>query len=258
MKSYEQLKTEYDEALFALLMEDAMQAEGEALLAVNEHLKCEPDFVISAEADKRMHSAIDWAYQQKSRQNKVAKVRRFMSRSIAAMLAVAMLVGIGCTLNPTVKAKTLTLMMKVTNQATILFADNGSEIPPWLATPDQSESDHNRTEYEITYIPDGFYQHSELQTEHFIIQEFINEDEALISVQITHSHGNMISSMDTENADSIENITINGNSGLLVVKGQRVHIETYDVNEMDYFDIVCTKLDKETVIKIAEGIQPLA
>jgi len=256
MKSYEQLRTEYDDALFALLMDDAMQTEGEALLAENERLKSESDFVISSETHERTLTAICEAYWIKSRRNRGARFRRMIGKGVAAVFAAAVLVGIGCAVNPTVKAKTLKLMMTITNQATILFVDDGSEIPPWLVAPDQSDSDHDRTEYEITFIPDGFYQHSELQTEHFNMQEFKNDDEALISVQITHSHGNMISSMDTENADVVEEITINGNNGLLVEKGQRVHIETYDVNEMDYFDVVCLNVDRETVIKIAEGIKP--
>ena len=255
MKSFEQLRNDYDEALFALLMDDAMQIEGKAFLSENERLKNESDNPIFPKTDARVHAAIEKAYRRKRRQNGAARFRRMIGKGVAAVFVAAVLVGIGCAVNPTVKAKTLKLMMTITNQATILFVDDGSEIPPWLVAPDQS--DHNRTEYEITYIPDGFYHHSELQTEHFNMQEFKNDDEALVSVQITHSHGNMISSMDTENADVVEEITINGNNGLLVVKGQRIHIETYDEIEMDYFDVVCLKVDKETVIKIAEGIKPL-
>lgn len=259
MKSYEQLRTEYDEALFALLMEDAMQTEGHALWMENERLKTHSDASISPEADARIYAAIAAAYRNKRRQAKAVKIRRFFSRSLAAIFIAAVLVSIGCAVNPQVKARTQILMTKVTEKATILFASDGTDIDELDGESEDSQCELEHLDYELTYIPAGFYQYSEYDTEHFNCQEFKNEDNdnAQITVMISHSHGNMLSSMDTENADVIENININGNNGLLVIKGSRIHIETYDVNAMDFIEVIGMDTDKETVIKIAEGIQPI-
>lgn len=245
MKSYDQLRTEYDEALFALLMEEAMHADGEMLLAENERLKSESEFPISLEIDERMYMAIDRTYKKKRDRNRIAQVRRFISKGIAAMFAVVISISLACHLSPTVKARTLELIIQMAEKTATIFVSERAD----------NETELSESKYVFDYIPNGFYQYSELKEGRFEMQEFKNDTEDKITIMITHSKGNLVSSMDTENADVIENISINGNDGLLVEKEGRIHIAIYDVNEMDYLEVICFGLDKETVIKVTESIR---
>ena len=53
MTRHEELRDNYEDALFALLMDEFAEREGERLLEENERLKLDPDNVISDELDKR-------------------------------------------------------------------------------------------------------------------------------------------------------------------------------------------------------------
>ncbi|MCI9402468.1 MAG: hypothetical protein HFF04_02195 [Oscillospiraceae bacterium] len=65
MKSREQLREEYEDALFALMMDYAAQAEGERLLAENEALKHNPAAQVPEHLDQRCLQTIQMAFQKK-------------------------------------------------------------------------------------------------------------------------------------------------------------------------------------------------
>ena len=53
MTRHEELQDNYEDALFALLMDEFAEREGERLLEENERLKSDPDIVISDELDRQ-------------------------------------------------------------------------------------------------------------------------------------------------------------------------------------------------------------
>lgn len=63
-----------------------------------------------------------------------------------------------------------------------------------------------------------------------------------------------IHNVDTENADNVESIWINGYEGLLIEKGERVHIVWGDTDRECFVDVICTNLGKDTVISIAMNL----
>lgn len=243
MKPYEQLRAEYDEALFSLLMEEVMIAEGEALLAENERLKLDSDFVITDEMDQRMLSAIDRKFNEKEFNSKTRGLRQILTKSIAAVFAFVFMTGVACGINPTVRATTIELIVQFSEKATSLFVSNIEHS----STIDST--------YSVDYIPNGFYQYSELIEGRFEMYEFKDDSGAVISVQITHSKGALISSVDTENAEKVETIRVNGNEGLLIEKNNRIHISIVDVTKNDFIDVVCTGVDSDTAMKVAQSIK---
>lgn len=243
MKSYEQLKSEYDEALFALLMEKVMVEEGELLLAENERLKSNPEFEITPEMDRRMLSAVDKAFQEKKRTSKAITKRRVWGKCVAAVLALVCMTGVVFGVSPTVRASAIDLIIMFSEKATSLFIS------------DYEQRTSIDSIYSIDYIPDGFYQHSELIEGRFEMYEFKNDSGARISIQITHSKGSLISSVDTENAEKVESISVNGNEGLMIEKNDRVHISIVDVSQNDFIDVVCNGIDSDTAMEVAQSIK---
>lgn len=53
MTHHEKLVERYEDALFALMMEDVAETEGEKLQELNEQLKCDPAAEIPEELDER-------------------------------------------------------------------------------------------------------------------------------------------------------------------------------------------------------------
>ena len=62
MKSREELRNDYEEALFAMIMDEIMDLEGEALIAERERLALSEEFEISDELNERCISAINDAF----------------------------------------------------------------------------------------------------------------------------------------------------------------------------------------------------
>ena len=61
--------------------------------------------------------------------------------------------------------------------------------------------------------------------------------------------------IDTENAEEVENITINGNKGLCIVQDGSIHIVLSDLEHNLYFDVLASDaLSEHTVYKVMEHI----
>ena len=61
--------------------------------------------------------------------------------------------------------------------------------------------------------------------------------------------------VDTENAQSVETIYINGYEGLLIEKDARVHIVWGDTEQGLFVELVCTGLEKHIVIDMADAMK---
>ena len=60
MKKHERLLEEYEDAYFALLMEEVAKKEGERLEALNEALQSDPEAAVPESLDRRCMETIRW------------------------------------------------------------------------------------------------------------------------------------------------------------------------------------------------------
>lgn len=66
---------------------------------------------------------------------------------------------------------------------------------------------------------------------------------------------NDVVNVDTENADSVEKISISGYEGLCIVKNGCVHVAWGDTDHVIFISIYSRGLTKDTVIKLAEEMK---
>ena len=66
----------------------------------------------------------------------------------------------------------------------------------------------------------------------------------------------LISQYDNEDLEVLKEITIEGNEGLLIQKGDRTFI-AFDNNDC-YFEVICTKLDGDTVVKLCQNFKKVS
>lgn len=242
MKSHEKLIEQYEDALFAVMMEKIMIAEGEELLRENERLQADPNFVIPEETDRRCRKAIARAFgKQKCMHTARAAWRVFQRVSVAAFIGILLFTGVYAA-SPEVRAATLNLLIEVSDMSTSM-----SFMPE-----DGASASAERTSgriYELGELPEGF-ELTETGDDSQSYWRLYSSNSANILLNVTHGSGNMIMHFDTEDADSIESIEINGNTGLLVEKGDIIRAVLADEEYQVFVEIAFNGLNKEEAINV--------
>ena len=96
MSNREQLFEKYEDALFALLMDDLAEVEGERLLELNEELKADPDAAVPIDVQQRCIAVINREFAKKKRtasRQRAKKVLKILPWAVViamALMAVAM------------------------------------------------------------------------------------------------------------------------------------------------------------------------
>lgn len=252
MRPYDKKNAEHEEALFALLMDELMQTEGNAFLDENEYLKETIDADVMAKIDKRSMETIQEQFENKSSPSKLHKMKFLYRHTMAAVITVVCLFGLSYLTMPTVKAKTLNLLMDITDKATeqlIMTDSSGSD-----SSPNQEYAEDNFG-YVFNYIPCGFYYESESQTKQCVVHKFKNDKGSSISIQIINGVGNVLSSVDTENVSLVENISIDGGKGLLIEKNGKIQIAIVDLIRDISISIIGDGIEKSSMLAIAQNIE---
>ncbi len=248
---HERLLEKYEDAYFALLMEDVVKKEGERLETLNEILQNNPEAAVPEHLDKRCLETISRHFARRQHRSALRKTGKVL-RLIAVIMAVTMLLlTTAFAVSEEFRVATLNLMLKVTNEYTQfdIVRDRGNE-----KTETQTPKRQNTFEYfenaEIGWLPEGF---EYCKGEYNLFARFENTDGVWLKIYILD--GSYSVSMDTENPDSIENIMINGNEGLCVVKNDYVNIITVDLTNNLFIHVMASnRLTTDTVKKITENI----
>ena len=153
MTRHEELRDNYEDALFALLMDEFAEREGERLLEENERLKLDPDIVISDELDRRCIKTI-----AKGKRRKVKYAAyRMISRVAVAVLAVVVLFGTAYAALPEVRIRTLNLIIELSDQAASLTLERANNS---MQNDDGASAELNEDGtlrgYRLPEIPEGF------------------------------------------------------------------------------------------------------
>ena len=118
MTHHEKLVERYEDALFALMMEDVAETEGEKLQELNEQLKRDPSAEIPRELDERCIRTIRTEFGKKnfiSARRGAVRVFRVIS---AATLIMMLLFTTAFAASPSFRAQTLTVLVE-------MFDDHG-------------------------------------------------------------------------------------------------------------------------------------
>ena len=107
--------------------------------------------------------------------------------------------------------------------------------------------------YSPTWLPNGYvlrsYSASNLESSAI----YINSDNELITYY--EYPNDQVLAVDTEDAELVENISINTFDGLLCIKKGKISISWIDNERKILARIKATNIDKDTVLKIAESVK---
>lgn len=208
MTRKERLSEQYEDALFALIMEEAAEAEGQKALEENRRLRDSGELAIPDGLRQRCHRAIAKGFAGQE----LRRVGRGVSRVVTKVALVAL---VGMLLLTTVFAASEDFRVKTLNLALEIFEDH-TEI---TLTPDESiiASSVDSVVPQLTagWVPDGFALVEEGENSAMAWKEFQNEEAGTqISITVFNLRTGRMS-VDTEDAEMLP-VQINGADAFII------------------------------------------
>ena len=224
MTHHEKLVERYEDALFALMMEDVAETEGEKLQELNEQLKCDPAAEIPEELDERCIRTIRTEFGKKnfkSARRGAVRVFRVIS---AATLIMMLLFTTAFAASPSFRTQTLTALVEM--------FDDHSEIR-FSGTTNGAET-HKMS---ILWMPDGYQIGLEEFDESRMIIRADGENGENLDVAATAISKNRSYSFDTEGAIEESAMVQNNEAGVYQMKTEKG----------DKITVLWTDMEKVTV-----------
>ena len=208
MTRKERLSEQYEDALFALIMEEAAEAEGQKALEENRQLRDSGELAIPDGLRQRCHRAIAKGFAGQE----LRRVGRGVSRVVTKVALVAL---VGMLLLTTVFAASEDFRVKTLNLALEIFEDH-TEI---TLTPDESiiASSVDSVVPQLTagWVPDGFALVEEGENSAMAWKDFQNEEvRTQISITVFNLRTGRMS-VDTEDAEMLP-VQINGADAFII------------------------------------------
>ena len=247
MNRREQLIDNYEDALFAVLMDKVAEEEGAKLREENQRLQEDPDAAVPDHVDVVARQTIRKAFAGQNRRSVLHVAKRVLSTVAMILLICSALFATAYAAFPEVRVQTLNLLIQSSDVASRLSLFNGEEssLQPNANTEGMSLYSYTLPELDGFSIVDrnedrlgGWAKYQSLAGE-------------TVRISITKSKTNYI---DTEKVDSIEEINIHGNSGIMTEKNNLVTLTWADSNHNTYITLVCNDLSSHFALQVAEQI----
>ena len=244
MTQKEQLWENYEDAVFAILMDAVAEQEGEKGLQLMEELEHDPSAQVPEEVQKRAEKTIRKAFAAQSRRSARHVGFRMFQRIAVAVLVVVLTTVCAFAAFPEIRTGILNMIADVYEDHTdFSFTTNASNSDP--------ASDYK---VELAWIPDGFEVSEEGSHYSTAWKTYENGKGAILYVAES-SADNRTMTVDTENAD-VKQVTIQGYEGTMVQKSADewtcIIFTVPEKNMVIYID--SEFMEAEETLKVAENI----
>lgn len=244
------LYEDYEESLFKLLLHDAAEKEGKLLLVEKDKLDNDPEAVPAAQVLQRFTRQLNVHLKKNKALAARRRILKILNRSAVAMLVLVVILGTTVASVEALRVRVLNLWLDIQPEYTSFqLTESGSN--PAKGSADNTSPPVNWTKaYVPTYIPEGYTVNRITNREFYKNICFQNEQGQFIIYSELGEGSN--AAVDTENAEVMKTVAINGQQGTLIEKNATVTIVWAMDNRMF---IIQTQNDQETARKIAEGVK---
>lgn len=253
MTRLDYLQDQYEDAYFALLMHEVAEQEGVRLEKLNEELQNDPAAAVPEEIDRKCLKTIDRYFAQKRHAGYWRTSQKILGRVGIVAAIIMLLFTTAFALSEEFRSTALNLLITIEEKYTDLHMQEEEDPPTGSAsvTVDTSTGSDYFDDLEIGWIPDGYTCVMNYPNEMY---GFENEFGDTFVIDRTNGTTNM--SIDTEDAESVESIVINGLETLRVTKQGCINTVMMDT-EHGIFIRVWTSagISQETNLKVAENIK---
>lgn len=262
MTEHEKLIETYEDALFAVLMEEVAQNEGNKLLELNDQLKTDPGAVVPEALHAKSMKTIQEEFKKRSFKN-MGRTSKKIFRNIALVAAITLLLF--------TTAFAVSEQVRVYTYNAILTAfDEYSLFTFGDTNPKPQQSNASIKDEELTYyyniaipnLPKG-YEATFGHTAPFDGVCFTNSENHEISINVIPFSSTAVYQFDTEDTEQHQ-ININGSAATIYSKviDYTVDVEPYTWRNIQWIDnqrqiaifASSTDLSEAELIQVVEGI----
>lgn len=239
----QKLNENYEDALFAILMDDYAQSEGQRLLEDNKRLQNDENNVVPAGMEARGIKVINKAF-RKMHLKSISKIStKIISRVAVIVLVCNIVFGVSFFSVEAFRVEVLNMALKYQEtHTTVRFVDEGapSGTPDVLTIEDLQAilpESYVLESYEET--PDGGY------------AMLVASDGTWITWDIYSITATL--NLDTENADVVQEIQIDGYSGILIEKNGISTVSWGDTSANKLY-CVSANMEYKALVKIMDDL----
>jgi len=237
----EKLEEAYEDIWWRIVMHKYAQAEGEKLLQLNEEVKNDPRYKISAEGQKRIFKSIENYFRRKNFNIFLKKTQKAFAKIAVFFFVFVAVLAIAYTSVEAFRVQVLNLLLTVEKEYTSLRLGNGESNGSMIAGFGDT--------YAPSYIPEGYRFDSIVKMEDLKVIEYINDEENLISFYECNS--SMVINVDTEDAQILKTIKINGSEGIFVLKNEIATVSwAYD----NKIFVIIAQINEDEIMQIAKNV----
>ena len=249
MNEQEDLYAQYEDAFFALLMNEVAEAEGQELLKKNEQLLADPNAAVPEAVSKRCLRTIEKSCRKaRFQRNKQTMLRKLNRVALWILVPLLLFAGVFAA-SETVRVKTLNYLIEEFDVGTAFFFRNDPN-----AEPAQTFSDTDFTEAVQKYIPAEYS------------LAFKNANEISCSLYYVSSSGEEITAskyrlenidatvvLDTENAN-VQNTVINDQDVLIIYKNGSYQVSWIIKDAQTMYAVSGSEDIKDIINNLAEDL----
>ena len=275
MANRETRKEQYEDALFALLMDEMAQENGEELLRLNEQLKQDPGAAVPEAVQRRCEKVIGTAFSRRQFRATGRRTARWLSRLLLAAILGVLLFTAAFAFSEDVRVATLNAVLEVMDDRTRITFE---EAPSGAGQSDASNQADTASGLEYHYnialewIPEGFEldsgNYKENGTSDYAI--YHSPQDGMINVSVTPYSTGLVVNLDTEDCTK-RDVEVHGHPASLYIANESKVENAYhqfgmtniwsdmiiywiDQEAGVMVDISATNLTEEEMIRLAEGV----
>lgn len=255
MRRYEQLLEDYENAYFALLMDQVAKQKGERLEQQNQELIEDPNFEVPETTDQKCLRTIERCFARQQRQTALRSVTHILHYA-AIIIAVSILVfTTAFAISEDFRVATRNLLVTVNERYTdfrMKIEDPSSNTSQASVSGQSSNGVGDASYFDhlvVGWIPEGFQLVRNEYNDWVLYQNSDGE-----WIQILFADDQTAVQLDTEDAE-VSNSNISGLPAVIIDKNGRTSILlTDEKNGFFYIVITSSGIDFETSSKIAKNL----
>lgn len=248
MTRREELEEAYEDAYFELLMDEVAEMEGAYWEEVRKELENDPAAAMPESVERRCVQTIKRCFARQRRQKNLRIAKRVLNRAAVFVAMASVLFTTVLALSEDARVVTANLLITINERYSELHMDTSE-------TAYESEGalvleDDYFSKIHIGWLPEGFFVSGKSPDK---MLDLKNAEGFTIAIDCYS--GSSTIQVDTEDADSIDYIEINGHETIKIIKDGDTHLVLINKDRELFVDVLVSKgVSPDVAIKIMQNI----
>lgn len=248
MARQDEIHRQYEEAMFALMLDRVTEEEGQELLKQAERLNRDPTAAVPGELDQKCRRIIGKAGEKERWEHARRCTIKTLRRVVMVAILAGMLFAVAYATIPEVRVGVRNLVLTMNEDSTDL------SLQP-VGLDDEEKEGNPLYRYTLPEVPKEFDRKIVCdEGSWYRMYCYETSEKDFFRISLTQGDESTNYGIDTEDA-IVTSIIMNGYKGICAEKNGTVQVAWADTERMIFISLYSTELDKESVLKLAEAVQ---